>query len=83
MPPSVRRAKHHGKWNSIFCEWPPQRTGPVKAVGGDGDKEKRGGCEGEENALRKSFQKGLDYSLAGLGWEGQAESVKQNSAPPF
>lgn len=82
MPPSVRRAKHHGKWNSIFCEWPPQRTGPGKAVGDDGDKEKGGGGN-EENALRESFQKGLDYSLTGLGWEGHAESVKQNEAPPF
>lgn len=44
---------------------------------------RRGGGGNEENALRESFQKGLDYSLTGLGWEGHAESVKQNEAPPF
>lgn len=39
-PPSALRAKHHVWWNSTFCGWPPQQTGPAAAK--KGAKESRG-----------------------------------------
>ena len=60
-PLSVLTAKHHGQWNSIFCGWPLQQTGPAGAE--------------EEGGVEKGNEKGEKREKRDLREENQIQNM--------